>query len=52
MNNIVHFFIISIDLSMKYKQDIQMKIDAAWPFLSETMACFLTFFISFLRTSR
>ena len=40
MTNIVHFFIISIDLSMKYKQDIQMKIDAAWPFLSKTMARF------------
>ena len=40
MTNIVNFFIISIDLSMKYKQDIQMKIDATWPFLSETMACF------------
>ena len=27
---------------MKYKQEIHMKIDVPWPFLSESVACFIT----------
>ena len=30
------------DLTMKYKRQVHMEIHISWPFLSESLACFLT----------
>lgn len=45
MINITHFFTIYIDMSMKYKQDIQLRFDVPWLSLSENVV--FTLFISF-----
>ena len=45
MIKIIIFFTISVDLSMKYIQEIQMKIDVPRPFLSESTAQKMKFYI-------